>query len=206
MRVADPARVQRILDSAAKLFAQRHYHEVRMDDIAAEAEVAKGTLYLHFKAKEDLYLALLLTGGSQLLKKLSEQMARQAPAEEKLSLFVSEVVRFFEAYPYFLELVQRIEGMLPRGQDSPLRTNRTRFLNLLASVIRDCLREKKESDLFQDADIAALALIGMIKEVLRFQRGPVPNWLPAWIVQQFLHGLYVKSGGRKLDRQEQRAH
>ena len=38
------------------------YHEVRMDDIAERAQVAKGTLYLHFKDKEALYRALMLEG------------------------------------------------------------------------------------------------------------------------------------------------
>ena len=56
MRTADPSKPPRIIDAAAQLFAERAYHEVRMDDIAAGAGVAKGTLYLHFRDKEALYL------------------------------------------------------------------------------------------------------------------------------------------------------
>ncbi len=62
MRTTDPAKVGRIIDAAIQLFAERPYHEVRMDDIAERAQVAKGTLYLHFKDKEALYCALMLEG------------------------------------------------------------------------------------------------------------------------------------------------
>src|SRR5687767_14760762 len=71
MRTCDPARGQQILDCAARLFDKRHYHEVRMEDVAAHAGVAKGTLYRYFQDKEDLYLALLLSA----LERLRSEMA-----------------------------------------------------------------------------------------------------------------------------------
>jgi AcrR family transcriptional regulator len=49
----------RILDAAARLFASHRFHEAKMDDVAALAEVGKGTLYRYFQDKEALYLALL---------------------------------------------------------------------------------------------------------------------------------------------------
>ena len=74
MRVADARlrKTQRIIDAAAQLFAERHYHEVRMEDIAAKAKVAKGTLYLHFKDKEALYLGLILDGADRICQKIEE--------------------------------------------------------------------------------------------------------------------------------------
>lgn len=186
MRTTDPARVQRIIDSATRLFARRHYHEVRMDDIAAEAVVAKGTLYLHFKTKEELYAALLVTGGQRLLKQLEEKLSAPDTPERKLEKFVQHVVAFFESYPYFFELVQRVEGMVPEGQDSPLQANRTRFYHMLTALLKEfrCSRYKVE-----DPGLAALCLMGMIKEILRFQPKPWPDSLAQWIVGQFLHGV-----------------
>ncbi|WP_333655728.1 TetR/AcrR family transcriptional regulator, partial [Dissulfurispira sp.] len=51
-----------ILGVATELFSKRPYHMVVMDDIARKARVAKGTLYYHFRSKEDLYVALLQDG------------------------------------------------------------------------------------------------------------------------------------------------
>ena len=49
-----------MLAAAARLFGSQRFHEVRMEDIAAEAAVAKGTLYRYFADKEQLYRAMLV--------------------------------------------------------------------------------------------------------------------------------------------------
>ncbi|MBD3728474.1 MAG: TetR/AcrR family transcriptional regulator [Sphingomonadales bacterium] len=52
------ARRRAILDAAATTFAQRGYRNTTMDEIAAAAGLAKGTLYLSYKSKEELFFAL----------------------------------------------------------------------------------------------------------------------------------------------------
>ncbi len=47
-----------ILEAALRCFASRSYHEVRMDDLAEAAGLSKGSLYWHFRSKEEVYLAL----------------------------------------------------------------------------------------------------------------------------------------------------
>ena len=53
-------RAQRILDSAAELVRRWGYGKTTIDDIARQAGVAKGTIYLHWKTREDLFKALML--------------------------------------------------------------------------------------------------------------------------------------------------
>jgi len=45
---------EKIIDAAIKLFTRLGYHQTKLDEVARQAEIAKGTLYLHFKSKEDL--------------------------------------------------------------------------------------------------------------------------------------------------------
>ncbi|MEM9493244.1 MAG: TetR/AcrR family transcriptional regulator [Myxococcota bacterium] len=47
-----------ILDAAHKVFLSRGFDQATMDEIAAEAQLSKGTLYLYFKNKDDLFTAL----------------------------------------------------------------------------------------------------------------------------------------------------
>ena len=47
---------------------ERLYHEVRMEDITARAKVTKGTLYLHYKDKEDLFAGIMNDGLQSLVK------------------------------------------------------------------------------------------------------------------------------------------
>lgn len=52
-------RTEQILQAAMTVFAQRGFHESRMDDIAEHAGVSKGTLYLYFKSKDEIISAML---------------------------------------------------------------------------------------------------------------------------------------------------
>src|SRR5438445_7592677 len=102
MRTCDPKRGQQILNAAAQLFAKHHYHEVRMDDIAAHAGVAKGTVYRYYRAKEDLYLALTIHGIHRLYDESHDQIVRPADPYHKLRDFITRIFRHDEPSPYFL--------------------------------------------------------------------------------------------------------
>lgn len=51
-----------IIDAAEKLFFSKRYDDITMDDIAADADFAKGTLYVYFSSKESLFYAVVLRG------------------------------------------------------------------------------------------------------------------------------------------------
>ena len=53
-------REQRILDAALDLFVHYGYDKTTVSDIAHEAGVSKGAIYLHFESKDDLFEALLI--------------------------------------------------------------------------------------------------------------------------------------------------
>ncbi|MGQ0572965.1 MAG: TetR/AcrR family transcriptional regulator [Pseudonocardia sp.] len=57
---AAPVRVERVLDAAADLLVRRGYQRVTIEDIARRAGIGKGTVYLHFRTKEELFLMVLL--------------------------------------------------------------------------------------------------------------------------------------------------
>ena len=48
-----------IIKIAANLFSQKSFHDVTMDEIAEKVGVAKGTIYLYFSSKDNLYLEIL---------------------------------------------------------------------------------------------------------------------------------------------------
>jgi AcrR family transcriptional regulator len=58
-KMSPEARRASILDAALDVFSSRGYAEARLDDIAAAAGIGKGTIYLHFKDKQDLFEQLL---------------------------------------------------------------------------------------------------------------------------------------------------
>src|SRR5271157_2392858 len=96
VRKKTSAQTEKMLDAAGRLFGAQRFHEVRMEDIAAEAEVGKGTLYRYFNDKEELYLSLLERSSRELLNRLQEERLRFDSPSEQLSAFVASIVAFFD--------------------------------------------------------------------------------------------------------------
>ncbi|RYE34675.1 MAG: TetR/AcrR family transcriptional regulator [Hyphomicrobiales bacterium] len=79
------ARTGQIADAALRLFARYGYKRSSMDDIAKEAGLAKATLYLHFKGKDDVFRAMLDLLGRRVEARCREVVARQGPFPERLA-------------------------------------------------------------------------------------------------------------------------
>src|SRR5260370_4920918 len=136
MRTCDPKRGQQILDAAAQLFAKHRYHEVRMHDSAAHAGVAKGTVYRYYRDKEDLYLALTIHGIHRLYEESHGQIVNPGDPDRKLRDFITRIVRFYEQYPYFLELIQRIETSGSIAEVSPLKQIATQWYHRVNHLLQ----------------------------------------------------------------------
>src|SRR4051812_12153203 len=121
-----------MLDAAARLFAKGRFHEVRMDDIAAEAEVGKGTLYRYFADKEELYLALLARSSKQYLDVIDKAMTKGAGARDKLRAMVAAAFAYFDAQPHLSPLIQRAEAT---HADSPWQPARNAFRDRVIAVL-----------------------------------------------------------------------
>ena len=68
-------RADRILDAAAELILRWGYKKTTIDDIAKQARVAKGTIYLHWKTREDLFMALLIREDFKYAEDLKQRIA-----------------------------------------------------------------------------------------------------------------------------------
>src|SRR6478752_5043378 len=75
MRLPDDNKRKQILATAAEMFSSQPYHKVRLDDVAAAAGVGKGTLYVYFPSKEELYITIIYEGLAKLMARLRSQLA-----------------------------------------------------------------------------------------------------------------------------------
>lgn len=88
-----PTRQSQILDAAAAVFAEKGYPRATVKEIAARANVAPGTIYLHFQNKRDLLLAI----ADQLIGHTIDQTLAQAadlPIDEYIAAIVRDRVAF----------------------------------------------------------------------------------------------------------------
>ncbi len=107
------ARRRAILRAAAALFSKGGW-TVRVDDIARKAEVAKGTVYLYFGSKEELYLGAL-ADGLDILRGLLEQAAAAHPDPgERLFALAEAYLAFSRSHNEHFRLMAAMHhGALP---------------------------------------------------------------------------------------------
>lgn len=75
---------EKIIDNAQAIFANRGFFKTTVEDIAQATGVAKGTIYLYFKDKQELYTATIDAHFSRVLSILTEIEARKVPAADKM--------------------------------------------------------------------------------------------------------------------------
>ena len=86
---ADPEKRRRLLQAAVQTFGRRGFHEAKIAEIAAEAGVAEGTVYLYFRNKEDLLGCVFDETMDEVLAQARAVRGGEAPATEKLKALVA---------------------------------------------------------------------------------------------------------------------
>ncbi len=84
-----------ILKAARKLFFDNGFKAVTVDNIAAKAAVSKGSIYLYFDSKEEIYAQVLVADNIERHKELLEFNTKEAPAEELLFQYAHHYVDDF---------------------------------------------------------------------------------------------------------------
>lgn len=90
------AKENRILHAAISVFAEKGYHGSSIADIAGEAKVATGTIYLYFAHKEDLLTAIFQRYLGSYLKEVTPDLVAQPPGLPQLRRLVDLHLKFFQ--------------------------------------------------------------------------------------------------------------
>lgn len=190
MRTKSSLQAEKILVAAARLFATQRFHEVRMEDLAAAAEVGKGTLYRYFKDKEELYLALLDRAAAGLAARLQEETEDARGPRGRLENVVAAILGFFDENPYLFDLIQHAEAMQRADGEIPWGQTRRDTFDLIRRIFEEGRRDG--SFHINDFDVGVLMLLGGLRAIIRFGARPRDRGLPAQIVEQFLHGAAIR--------------
>jgi AcrR family transcriptional regulator len=177
---------EKILRVAARLFATHHFHEARMEDIAAAAEVGKGTLYRYFKDKDELYLALLQEAADQISCRLQAAHEQAVNPYAQLEGMVEAILDYFDKQPHLFDLIQHAEVVGRPDRENPWLKARRLSLDLFHETC--AAGERLGLFHFEDRETAVLMLLGGLRAILRFGRQPRPEGLAGKVVQGWLQG------------------
>lgn len=87
-----------IIDAAEQVFSKFGYDASRVDDIAQTAGVAKGTIYLYFQSKQDLFISLVERRIGEFEKLLEKELLHRNTAHEVLNAFLLTRVGFYKKH------------------------------------------------------------------------------------------------------------
>jgi AcrR family transcriptional regulator len=122
VRLDNDARRAQLLALARKVFADRSYDEISIEDLAREAKISKGLLYHYFPTKRDLYVAALRVMADELVERIRAVPQDLPPAERVcagLDAYLDHVTQHARAFVALMrggigsdpEVAQVIEGV-----------------------------------------------------------------------------------------------
>lgn len=189
---------ERITQAALDLFTERGFEATTVDDIAARADVAKGTFFNYFPRKEAVLDALPERIGSEMEQVTAEILEADVPAIEKLSRFCTEITA---RHVEHRDLSRLFMGRLMASPHDAMQNVPARMRSLLRAIIE---QGQQKGELRADVDAGRASSI-----VQGIAMGTVMGWLcsgPAAFnlqeemeqrLQLFHAGLAIRGGGAK---------
>jgi AcrR family transcriptional regulator len=152
-------RHQQIMVAAKRIFTDKGFSKATMGDIAQEAELSPGTLYLYFKSKEELYASLSLRVLQYLLIRAEHvNDEKDAGPEEKLKALIDALYDVYEFDPLTFNNVFHLQSSETLKNLSPqLRTEITDLSRKSLCSFAKIFQDGFEQDLFMDCHPIALA-------------------------------------------------
>lgn len=187
-----------VLAAAEKLFTTRRFHEITMDHVAAEAGVAKGTLYGHFRDKEDLFFQVCIGGFDELCELLSDLAVPTAKFQSLLLETCRRISGFMEHRKELMQMMQAEENRLSCGKGGLWERWMQKRRELVEAVKAILTVGVEQRHLRRDIPLEVLAnvLLGMLRARGRgLADAPASMRKHEVIVELFCNG--AKNGERR---------
>ncbi len=143
-----------ILDAADRLLERHGYKKMRIDDIAEEVGIGKGTVYLHFSSKEEIALAHIDRIVDRLTRRLNEIAdSNDKPSDKIRLMLITRVLLRFDSVQHYSKSLSELLAELRTN----LLARRERHFDDEASIFARVLEEGARKQLFKFSDANATA-------------------------------------------------
>jgi len=147
-----------ILDATDRLLARYGYRKMTVEDIASEAGIGKGTIYLHFSSKEEVVLSHVDRIVDRLKERLREIGNSDAPVAERLrQMLLTRVMFRFDSIQHYTQSLNDLLSALRPG----LLARRAVYFDAEAQIFADVLVNGRQSGEFEfdDEQLTAHAML-----------------------------------------------
>lgn len=159
---------KKILEAATNIFAEKGFHQAKMDEIAQQAQVAKGTLYYNYSSKSKLFAATVTGGMDEIMASISHELESELPFIQHFRLLVSCTIRL---YLHHSEVTRIYSNELSSGIDSEtldeIKQARQRFITFISDILMTGQEKGYLKPL--NSRLSALALVGIVDALCNAQ-------------------------------------
>lgn len=202
MRLRDDNKRKHITSVAARLFATERFDKVRLDDVAAAAGVGKGTLYVYFDGKEDLYFAIVHDGFREMIERLRGPLRDTAtPAKFRIRAVINELVSFAYQHPNLWELM-RVQGACKEKDSAEWDQIRDELTAMIVTTLRDGVAKGELCD--TNPELTATYLPSFVRSALLFgPRDLSQDALTKHVIATLENGICCKTADpQKTNRED----
>src|ERR1700752_4462594 len=156
-----------ILRTAARIFAEKNYHSTSMRDISRETNVSLAGLYHYCRSKEELLFLIQDNCFGRVLERLEKQLEEVNDPVAKLSVFIENHLSFFAANMAEMKVLSHEAESLRGDLHAHVSTRKDNYTKLARQILRE-VQETQQSKEPLDLTVATYALFGMM------------NWIYNW--------------------------
>ena len=161
----------KIIVSATKVFAKKGFFNARISDIAKEAKVADGTIYLYFNNKFDILISVLEEEIGKIIEQIEKAIEKETDPVRMMTIFIEKHLSAMKQNKNLAEVIH-IEL---RQSDRLVKEYRNTSFKQYIDVISKIIRKGQERGIYRTdivPDIAKRAFFGALDEVSRIWTTP----------------------------------
>src|SRR5437870_13457845 len=160
-------KLELILRTSARIFAEKSYHSTSMRDISRATGVSLAGLYHYCKSKEELLFLIQDHCFGRVLERVEERIRGVGDPFEKLRIFIDNHLSFFAANMAEMKVLSHEAESLAGDLHARVSTRKEKYAKLARRILRD-IQESQTAKARIDLTVATYALFGMM------------NWIYNW--------------------------
>ncbi len=164
LKERDRNKHDKIIEGAIKVFAKKGFFNAKVSEIAREANVADGTIYLYFKNKDDILISLFEEKVEMILRQMEEELAKGSDSLQKIRIFVEQHLLMSKENKHLAEVMQIELRQSSKFMRRYVPVKFLEYLDLIGKIIEQGI---EEGHLRQDIipAIAKRAVFGALDEM-----------------------------------------
>ena len=190
-----------ILRTSARIFAEKSYHSTSMRDISRATEVSLAGLYHYCKSKEELLFLIQDNCFGRVLERLEQRLAEESEPVKKLRIFIDNHLAFFAANMAEMKVLSHEADSLAGDLHQHVSGKKQKYTRLAREILSELQAQQPEKRRV-DLTAATYALFGMMNWIYNWYdpRGKLKvSELVDNVTRLFLNGFVAGSKPHELD-------